>query len=824
MAGKTRKKSALPAGLSFKRLRAECDPETLGFDTTASLKPARGLAGQDRAIDAIKLSANIDHKDFNLYVLGREGTGRHTAVARLLAEASATRPLPSDWVYVNNFDAPHKPHAMQLAPGTAAALKLAMQHLVDDLANDIPALFESEDYQTQRRAIEDEFGQKHEEPIAEFSEQAHAQNVALLRTPMGFMLSAVVDGKPIKPEVYEALPPEQRNEIDEKIEKLQEQLADILKHGPQLEKEHRQRIEELHAALAEQIVSIRIKEVQTQFKNAENILAYLEKTRLDMVSNAELFLMSATKPNGGPFPEVIHKHHQDPRFDRYAVNIMVSHEAGPPAAPVVTEDLPSVSHLTGRIEHISEMGTLSTNFTLIKPGALHRANGGYLVIDANRILVEPYAWDTLKRCLQSQSISITSLAERLSLSSTVTLEPDPIPLDIRIILVGGRRLHMLLLHLDPEFGKLFKLEADFEDDLPRTAKNTRAMARLVAGYAAKENLKPLTAAAVAALLDHAVRLADDSTKLTLELSKLTDVMREADFYATGQKQDLISADDIDHAIRQSVLRGSRIKERMQEAVTRKTILIDVKGQSVGQINGLSVFAIGRNHFGRPSRITARVRMGTGKLVDIEREVELGGPLHSKGVLILGSYLASHYALDVPISLHASLVFEQSYGGIDGDSASSAELYALLSALSGVPIRQGVAVTGSVNQNGDVQAIGGVNEKIEGFFDICMAQGLTGEQGVLIPASNIDHLMLRSDVVEAAKNGDFNVIPVKTIDQGIEALTGVTAGRRGRNGQFPKSSINGKVEAQLHAFAETRRKFADHNNDGLDIGPGNGTDQ
>jgi lon-related putative ATP-dependent protease len=406
----------------------------------------------------------------------------------------------------------------------------------------------------------------------------------------------------------------------------------------------------------------------------------------------------------------------------------------------------------------------------------------------------------------------------------VTLEPDPIPLDIRIILVGGRRLHMLLLHLDPEFGKLFKLEADFEDDLPRTAKNTRAMARLVAGYAAKENLKPLTAAAVAALLDHAVRLADDSTKLTLELSKLTDVMREADFYATGQKQDLISADDIDHAIRQSVLRGSRVKERMQEAVTRKTILIDVKGQSVGQINGLSVFAIGRNHFGRPSRITARVRMGTGKLVDIEREVELGGPLHSKGVLILGSYLASHYALDVPISLHASLVFEQSYGGIDGDSASSAELYALLSALSGVPIRQGLAVTGSVNQNGDVQAIGGVNEKIEGFFDICMAQGLTGEQGVLIPASNIDHLMLRSDVVETAKNGDFNVIPVKTIDQGIEALTGVTAGRRGRNGQFPKSSINGKVEAQLHAFAETRRKFADHNNDGLDIGPGNGTDQ
>ena len=818
MVGKARKKSALPAGLSFKRLRAECDPETLGFDTTASLKPARGLTGQDRAIDAIKLSANIDHKDFNLYVLGREGTGRHTAVARLLSDAAATRPLPCDWVYVNNFDAPHKPHAMKLAPGTAAELKLAMQSLVDDLANDIPALFESEDYQTQRRAIEEEFGQKHEEPIAEFSERAHAQNVALLRTPMGFMLSAIVDGKPIKPEVYEALPTEQRKEIDTKIEELQKQLADILKHGPQLEKEHRHRIEELHAAMAEQIVSIRMKEVETQFAQAENVLAYLENVRVDMISNAELFLMSVTRPNGGPFPEVIHKYHQDPRFDRYAVNIMVSHDEAPPAAPIVTEEMPSLGHLTGRIEYVSEMGTLSTNFTLIKPGALHRANGGYLVLDANRILSEPYAWDTLKRCLQSQSISITSLAERLSLSSTVTLEPDPIPLDIRIILVGGRRLHMLLLHLDPEFGKLFKLEADFEDDLPRTAKNTRALARIVAGYASRENLKPLTAAAVAALLDHAVRLAGDSTKLTLELSRLTDVMREADFYATGHKQDLISDDDIDHAIKQSVLRGSRIKERMQEAVTRKTILIDVKGQSVGQINGLSVVGIGKNPFGRPSRITARVRMGSGRLVDIEREVELGGPLHSKGVLILGSYLASHYALDVPMSLHASLVFEQSYGGIDGDSASSAELYALLSALSGVSIRQGFAVTGSVNQNGDVQAIGGVNEKIEGFFDICMAQGLTGDQGVLIPASNVDHLMLRRDVVEAAKSEDFRVIPVKTIDQGIEILTGTPAGKRGRSGKFPEDSINGKVEAQLHAFAETRRQFGAKDDGGADAGP------
>ncbi len=806
MAPKKQTPNDLPKGLPSARLRAECDPGSLGFETTAKLKRPPRFVGQARALDAIRLSAEIDHKDFNLFVLGHEGTGRHTAVAQLLPKAAAARPTPCDWVYVNNFDAPHKPNAMKLPPGVAPTLRSAMELLVDDLAIEIPALFESEEYQTQRRAIEEELGQKHEEPIAEFAERAQSQNVALLRTPMGFMLSAIVDDKPIKPEVYEALPEEQRAEIDARIEELQNQLARILKQGPQLEKEHRQRVEELHATMAERAVSARVAEVEKQFSDNASVLAYLKQVRLDMISNAELFLMSAGNKNNGPFPDVTHKYHQEQIFDRYAVNIMVSHTNENEAAPIEKEDLPSLGNLTGRIEHISEMGTLATNFTLIKPGALHRANGGYLVIDAHRLLSEPYAWDALKRCLQSQSIAITSLTERLNLSSTITLEPDPIPLDVRVVLVGDRRLHMLLLMLDPEFSRLFKIQADFEDDLPRTAPNTRALARIVAGYAARENLKPLTAAAVAAVLDHAVRLTDDAKKLTLELGALTDVMREADFYAGRQKRDMISEKDVEEAVEQAQRRASRIKDRMQEAITRKTVLIDTAGDAVGQVNGLSVVGVGAHYFGRPSRITARVRMGAGKLIDIEREVELGGPLHSKGVLILGSYLSSHYALDVPVSLHASLVFEQSYGGVDGDSASSAELYALLSALSGVPIRQGLAVTGSVNQNGEVQAIGGVNEKIEGFFDICQARGLTGDQGVLIPASNVDNLMLRRDVVKAAAQGQFRVIPISTIDRGISVLTGITAGQRNRSGNFPEHSINGLVEAQLRSFAETRRAF------------------
>lgn len=796
----------LPEGLAAKNLRPTCDPEKLGFETTAQLRTGRAFVGQDRAIEAIRLSAGTTQKGFNLYVLGREGTGRHTAVGHLLAQAAKQRPVPCDWIYVNSFDAPHKPHAIKMHPGTAAVLKQAMQHLVDDLANEIPALFESEEYQTQRRAIEEEFGQKHEEPIAEFSEQAAAAEVALLRTPMGFMLSALVDGKPIKPETYEALSPEQKEKIDAKIDTLQKQLSSILKQGPELEKEHRERVETLHAAMAERAVSARIREIEQDFATSERVAGYLDRVRLDMISNAELFLVPVEDKNEGPFPDVVRKYHQDARFDRYAVNIMVSHDAASSCAPVITEDMPSLDHLTGRIEHEAEMGTLSTNFSLIKPGALHRANGGYLVLDAHRILSEPYAWDALKRCLQSGEVSITSLAERLSLSSTVTLEPDPIPLDVRVILIGNRRLCMLLELLDPEFAQLFKIQADFEDDLPRSAKNMRALARILADCASNYDLHPMTAAAVPRLLDHAVRLADDSKKLTLELEALADVMREADFYAADKKHDLISDKDIERAIGQAEHRASRIKERMQEAISRNTVLIDTTGRSTGQINGLAVLGFGKARFGRPSRITARVRMGSGKLVDIEREVDLGGPLHSKGVLILGSYLASHYALDVPMSLHASLVFEQSYGGIDGDSASSAELYALLSALSGVPIRQGLAVTGSVNQNGEVQAIGGVNEKIEGFFDVCSARGLTGDQGVLIPHANVSHLMVRPDVMHAVEAGRFRVLPVKTIDEGLQMLTGIPAGHRRRNGQFPKNSLNYRVEAQLRAFADTRRQF------------------
>lgn len=800
----------LPKSLDPVVLRRETDPAALGFATTADLADISGLIGQDRAVDAIRLAARITHRDFNLFVLGPVGTGRHRAVDALIEAEAAKRPVPCDWVYVNNFDAPHKPPALQLPAGSAVRLKRAMEELVDDLTIEISAVFESDDYLTQRRAIEEEFSERHEAAFADFHEAAREQNVAMLRTPMGFTLVATKDGEIIKPDIYDHLEETEKHRIEQSIGTLQDQLSEILRAVPALEKEHRSRVGQFHADMAEQVVSARIAAMGDKFRSIGPIARYLAAVRDDMIANAELFLQARHAGSDSPFPEGIVRYHREPMFQRYTVNIMVSHNEKPGnGAPLEKEVLPSLGNLTGRIEHMSEMGALQTNFTLIKPGALHRANGGYLVLDARHLLGEPFAWEALKRCLDNRAISITSAAEFLSLVSTTSLEPDPIPLDVRIILIGDRRMYALLSMFDPDFARLFKVQADFEDTVARSPRTLKLLARLIATSARHDGLRPLSAKAVARLLDEGVRMATDAMHYSLKLSALSDIMREADYYTGSENRSKISRTDINRAVTEAERRASRIRDRSHEMITRKTILIDTSGSAVGQINGLSVIDLGTHRFGQPSRITARVRVGAGKVVDIEREVDLGGPLHSKGVLILSSYLATHYAQDVPLSLQASIVFEQSYGGVDGDSASSAELYALLSALSGLAIQQGLAVTGSVNQAGEVQAIGGVNEKIEGFYDICKARRLTGKQGVLIPKSNVDHLMLRQDVVAAVKKGRFRIIPIETIDQGITVLTGVRAGKRGRNGTFPAGSVNALVEQQMRAFASLRQSFG-HN--------------
>jgi lon-related putative ATP-dependent protease len=526
--------------------------------------------------------------------------------------------------------------------------------------------------------------------------------------------------------------------------------------------------------------------------------------RLDIIENVDEFVTPPEHPLAAlmaiPQPRAPKG---SPFLRRYQVNLLVDHSRNH-GAPVVYEDNPSYQNLVGQVEYMAQLGALSTDFNLIRAGALHRANGGYLILDARKLLMQPYAWEGLKRVLRSSQIRIESLGQMLSLVSTMSLEPEAIPVKTKVLLLGERMLYYLLSAFDPEFNDLFKVGADFDDAMDRNAGNDALYARLIGTIAKQDGLNPFDPSGVTRVIEHSSRVAGDSEKLLTQQRELVDLLRESDYWARAASRTAVTAADVQKAIDARTRRADRVRERLQEEYLKGTLLIDTTGERVGQVNGLSVVQLGGFAFGHPVRITARVRLGKGEVIDIEREVELGGPIHSKGVLILSGFLGARYAHEHPLSLSASLVFEQSYSGVEGDSASSAELYALLSALSGLGIKQSLAVTGSVNQHGQVQAIGGVNEKIEGFFDLCKARGLTGEQGVLIPESNVRHLMLRSDVVEAVESGQFRIYSAETIDQGIELLTGVPAGERDASGKFPPDSVNYKVEARLIELAEKRQ--------------------
>lgn len=795
-----------------------CDPATIPFESTIAVKArtttvTNGLIGQDRALGAMKLSAKMQDRDFNVFVMGNAGSGRKTAIRSTFEAQAQNRETPSDWAYVNNFDEPHRPHALEMPPGMAKQLKSAMEDLVNSLASDLPALFDSETYQNQRRDIDQKFGEEQEEAFGALMKSAREKNVAVMRTPMGFAVAAMEGAKALSPEEFEALDDKVKAEFDERVASVRKELEAVLKQAPKKEKARRKSIEELDERMAKEVIDSEIAEAISKLPSHDGVREYLEKVQADLAQNVELFLLTSGDRSEGPLPVASTKHFLKPEFHRYAVNLMISHETeNGSCAPVIEENLPTVGNLIGRVEHISEMGALTTNFTMIKPGSLHRANGGYLVLDARSVLSEPLAWEALKRCLKTGQISIVSPGEMLSLVSTISLEPEPIPLNIRISLIGERVLYYLLVSLDPDFARLFKVQADFNDEVVRSEETVKFYAHLVAEIAQRSNIKPLDATAVAQVLQEATRVVEDADRMSLNIGFLSDVLREADFWASEADQKIITAKEILRAIDEAESRASRIKELSYDAIQRQTILIDTTGSKVGQINALSVIGTGGYRFGRPSRITARVRMGTGKVIDIEREVDLGGSIHSKGVMILSSYLASHFALDVPMSLWASIAFEQSYGGVDGDSASAAECFTLISALSGVAINQSFAVTGSINQLGQIQAIGGVNEKIEGFFDICAARGLTGEQGVLIPKANVRSLALRKRVIDAVEKGEFRIFAIETLEEGLEILMGTPAGVRGATGDFPSGSINFLAEERLRAFAHSRKSFNSSKNE------------
>jgi lon-related putative ATP-dependent protease len=778
----------LPAAL----LRRRCGIEELPFELSSELADAPAMIGQERAAEAVMFALRMRQKGYNIYALGPPGTGRHSLVEDLLKQRAATESAASDWCYVNNFTDPQRPRCLDLPAGQGVGFAAAIKHLIEELRVALPAAFERDEYRARREVLEQQMKAHSEEGFGGLQKRADAKGIALIRTPMGLALAPKRDGKVMNPEDFEALPEEERQRIQHDLEEAQSELETVMRQVPQWEREHREALRALNRNTTGFAVANLIAELRANYADLPDIVDYLDAVETDIKENVEDFLQQTPpqqpEQGGPPMTAAAQAAMEDMRFRRYQVNVIVDN-GGKAGAPVVYENNPTYQNLIGRVEHLARFGALITDFNLIQAGALHRANGGYLILDAERLLAGGYGWPALKRALQAGEIRIESIEQALSVATTVSLQPQPIPLDVKVVLIGSPLLYYALAGNDEDFSELFKIAADFDDRVQRTGDATLLYARVIATIVRREHLRAFDRDAVGRVIEQAARLAGDADRLSVSLRAVIELLQEADQLAADASKEIVGAAEVQAAIDAQIRRGDRIYRRMQEEITRRTIRIETDGEMVGQINGLSVISLGMLAFGNPTRITAQVRMGRGEVVDIEREVQLGGPLHSKGVLILSGFLGGRFGAGRPLSLHASLVFEQSYGGVDGDSASAAELFALLSALSEVPIRQCFAVTGSVDQHGVIQAIGGVNEKIEGFFDICRRAGLTGKQGCIIPASNVKHLMLRGDVVEAVEAGKFRVIPMETIDQGFELLTGA-----------PTETTNNKIAARLDEFA------------------------
>lgn len=805
---------AVIKSLTPDELYRACAPDALPFATTADLQDGSAPFGQQRAIDAIRFGVSMRMPGHNLFVMGPPGTGRRSFVGDFLKRLSLAEPAPSDWCYVNDFGDAARPRALELPAGLGKRLATAVTRCLVEVQAAVGAAFASEDYRNRRQAIEHEFEELQSHAFEQVQQVARQRNIRIMQTPGGMVFAPVVDGVVLGPEAFEKLTAAQQASIQSAVAEVGKQFQETMQHTPERLRVTRGRIRELDQQVADLAIRRLVAELEQEFHEVAAASDYLQAMRADLISHYDLLREPEATMPGMPLRlDLDGEEPGDSRVQRrYGINVLVSREAHE-GAPVVTEERPSYGRLLGKIEHRARFGALTTDFTLIRAGALHQANGGYLVMNALRLLAEPFAWDALKETLRSGKIRIVPLEQAYGFASTMSLEPAPIPVKLKVVLIGAPRLYYMLCELDPEFDDFFKVVAEFDD---RTARNDTAQlefAHLLANAVRVDALLPLQCAAVARVIEESARWAEDSEKLSTELRRAIDLVREADHWARQRRAALIERIDIDQAIAKQAYRKGRVLERIQEEILRETLLIDTSGSRIGQINGLAVMAVGDQAFGKPSRISARVSMGNGSVIDIEREAELGGVLHSKGVMILSGYIAARYALRLPISFSATLAFEQSYGGVDGDSASSTELYALLSALAEAPLRQDLAVTGSVNQFGDVQAIGGVNYKIEGFFDICDKRGLSGSQGVLIPAANIKHLMLRSRVVDAVAAGRFHIYPISSIDEGIALLTGLQAGSADAEGNYPQGSINRYVSERLMSFAHTRRRFGQAGGEG-----------
>ena len=799
--------------LSVSDLYRKCDLSKFDFNSTTELKERLSSLGQDRAISAVELGINIKSKGYNLFCFGPEGTGKMSLVKRILEKEAVNRKTPDDYAYVYNFEEPYKPLAIHFPAGEGSTFAKEIDDLMFDLGSSISSVLDSEEYKAALSIVQQKYKTKKEDYIQFLQKKAKGKSVSLLQMPVGLVVAPVKNGEVLNPEAFDALSADEKNKITNDLNAMQLEIENSAQDVSKWEEKQRADIEKLREKFVKNITKEPIERLRQKYKKNKGASDFLKASFKYIVENVDEFLPDTTQ-NGtsnnnddDPLTQLLSRmnKNEEDKFSKFKVNVIVKNTPDT-GAPIVHLDHPTQGNLVGKVERVQQYGALIADFTLIKAGALHKANGGFILIDARKLLLQPFAWDSLKRAIASKSIKIEAPTDDTTFT-TISLDPEPIPLQIKVILTGDEELYELLSERDPDFKDYFKVEADFGMTMDRTEENEIEYAKLIGSLSQKKKIRSLNKQAVARVIEHASRLADNSEKLTAHIASIADLLREANYWAskTGAKQ--IGKNHITQAIEAQIYRSNRINEAMLEQIDKGTILMDVRGKKIGQINGLVVYNFSRNTFGKPARITAQVRVGNGEFVDIEREIEMSGPIHTKGVLILQALLSNRFAKFKPLSLSASVVFEQSYGGVDGDSASSTEYYCLLSAIAELPIKQNIAVTGSINQFGEIQPIGGVNEKIEGFYEVCSRQGLTGTQGVIIPRTNVKDLMLNENVLKSVEEGKFHIWAIDTVDDGIEILTGIKAGKVNAKGVYPKGTVNAMVAEKLDAYYQSYVRFA-----------------
>jgi len=791
-----------PSELATQDLRCGCDLTKFDFQTTDDISVQEEMIGQERALKAIDFGLNIKSEGFNLYISGVVGTGRNTAIIRAVEKIAQNEPAPDDICYLYNFQNKDEPKALKLPAGTGCCLKKDTEELIKDLEQRIIKAFVSEEYERHRKSTLNKFEEQKSALQAEIEEFAKSKGLTIQQTLTGFMVAPMLKGKILSDENYQKLPKERKKNLSKDENEVYEKLEEALRKMANLNREIKEEINKLDEEIGLYAIGHLIDELKKKYQQYELVTKHLDDVQEDILKNIDAFKKDT---DSQPLPFLPERSFKQDILNKYRVNLLVDN-CNTKRAPVIIEQNPTYYNLIGYIEYRAQFGMLLTDFTMIKAGSVHKANGGYLILQADQLLRDYFSWDSFKKIIRYKKVKIEDAYVRYGFAPTTGLRPEPVSVDLKVIIVGNPLFYRLLYIYDEEFKKLFKVKADFDSSSRKTDELVRQYIHFIAAKVKEEKLLGFDKAAVGAIIDYGSRMIAHKEKLSARFSELVDIMREADFWARKEDVKFAGAGHVKRALEEKVYRSNMIEKKIQELVQEGTLFIDTDGEKVGQINGLSVIDLGDYMFGNPSRITVRTFVGKGNIINIEREAKLSGKIHSKGVLILSGYLGDKFAQDKPLALSASICFEQLYEEVEGDSASSTELYCLLSSLSDLPLRQDIAVTGSIDQRGRIQPIGGVNQKIEGFFDVCKTKGLTGEQGVMIPKANVKHLMLRDDVIEAVKEEKFHIYPVETIDEGIEILTGEKAGLREQDGTYPKDTVNYRVNQKLKEYAKIVASF------------------